>query len=266
MYLLSDQRFGRAVALGALDADALPQPLSPPSTIGPLANPAAICLDGLGRVHIADAGNGRVVSFALATGTWTSFGAGRLGAVTGVTADASGRIHAATGQKLVRADGVDGAGLVELPLPAGARPVAVAIANGDRLAVVDAATRAVLLGDTTGSSWTAHPLPAGSKPIAIAARASGGVLVADLSGRRIVALDLAGSATTLIEAADGLVAPIAAVDDPPGITVADAGAGWIRRFLPVDGRWVAADFVRGRRADGSWRFDRVGGLTLGALS
>jgi hypothetical protein len=105
MYLLSDQRFGRAVALPALDADALPQPLVPPATTGGLVNPGAICLDWQGCLHIADAGNGRVVSLALATGTWTSFGAGTLGTVIGVAVDGGGRIHAANREKLFRADG-----------------------------------------------------------------------------------------------------------------------------------------------------------------
>jgi len=44
--------------------------------------------------------------------------------------------------------------------------------------------------------------------------------------------------------------------------VADAGLGWVRRFLPVAGDQVPADYVNGLRADGTHRFDRLGGMAV----
>jgi DNA-binding beta-propeller fold protein YncE len=272
MYLLSDQRFGRIVALLALDADALPQPLVPPAALGPLALPAGTCLDALHRLHIADPGNGRIVSFAFDTGAWTSFGDGAFPQVSDVAVDAQNRIYLVDGQRVLRVDDVDGSGQVELSGPAsGRRPVAITVDRDGRLVIVDAASRGLLVSEDDGASWAPLGFPEGpegpeSRPVSVSPRRDGGVLVADLGGRRVVGFDGGGNASILIDSTDGLTSPIAAVEDEPGITVADAGPGWIRRYLPVDGRYVAADFVRGRRPDGTWRFDRVGGLTRGALS
>lgn len=270
MYLLSDQRFSRIAALIALDADALPQPLVPPSAIGRLARPAGTCLDALRRLHIADSDNGRLVSFAFDTGAWTSSGAGAFPHVRDVAADAQSRLYLVDGRRVLRVDDVDGSGQVELSGPSpGRRPIAVTVEENGRLVVADAASRGLLVSDDEGASWVPIPLPDGpaaSVPVSVSPRRGGGVLVADLGGRRVVGLDGAGNATLLIDSTDGLTFPTAAVEDGPGITVADAGPGWIRRYLPVEGRYVAADFVRGKRPGGTWRFDRVGGLTRGDLS
>ena len=79
------------------------------------------------------------MSFAFATGAWTALGADTLGQVTGVAADDGGRIFAADGVRLVRADDPSGAGLVQLPLPSSALLLAVAVDSEGRLAVVDLA-------------------------------------------------------------------------------------------------------------------------------
>jgi hypothetical protein len=269
MYLLSDQRFGRITAISALDPDALPIPLVPPTTIGGLGHPGACCLDAQSRVHVVDTDNARIASYDFGTNTWTAFGSGALTAPTGVGADAVGSIYIADAPRVLRVDDVSGAGMVQLAgIDPSRRPVAVTCI-GSRIAIVDGQTRGIATSDDAGATWVDHPLPPGpmlNHPVAITPRPDGGVLVTDLGNRRVVAFDAAGSATMVLSDTDGLVAPVAAVDDGPGITVADAGPGWIRRYLPVNGAWVAADFLRGRNPDGSYRFDKVAGLAIGAVA
>ena len=67
MYLVSDQRSNRVIALPAIDSDALSQSLVPPPAIGGLSLPSGLCLDASRRLHIADTGNGRIVTLALDT-------------------------------------------------------------------------------------------------------------------------------------------------------------------------------------------------------
>jgi len=270
MYLVSDQRSNIVIALPAIDSDALNQSLVPPTAIGSLLLPAGLCLDASRRLHIADSGNGRIVTFALDTVTWTTFSAGALASPLDVAVDALNRIYAVDGQRVLRFDDADGSGGMVLPgLTANQRPVAVIVDVSGRLFIVDATNRGLWFTDDDGVSWQSLPLPEGAKlnrPFSVAQRRHGGLLVTDLANRRIVAFEPDGTSSTIIDESDGLISPVTAREDGPGITVLDAGPGWIRRFLPVEDRYVAADFVRGRRPDGTFRFDRPAGLTIGATS
>lgn len=270
MYFASDQRLNRIIMLPALDADALQLPLVPPASFGALSRPAGICLDSNRNLHIADFDNGRIVTVALDTATWTAFGAGTLGHPLDVAIDAMSRIYAVDGLRVVRAEAADGSGAIVLSgLQDDQRPIAVTLDANDRLFVVDAKSRGLAFTEDDGDSWEALALPAGekpSRPVSIGPRRDGGVLVVDLANRRVVAIEVDGTSSIVVDASDGLIAPVCAREDGPGITVLDAGAGWIRRFLPVGDRHVAADFVRGRRADGTARFDRLVGLSVGATS
>ena len=270
MYFVSDQRANRVIALPAIDSDALSQSLVPPPTIGGLSLPAGLFLDTSRRLHIADTGNGRIVTFALDTATWTTFDAGTLGSPLDVTVDAMNRIYAVDGQSVLRVDGVDGSGRIVMPgLTANQSPVAVMVDAAGRLFIVDATNRGLWFTDDDGASWQSLPLPEAAKlnrPLSVAQRSDGGVLVADLGNRRIIAFEADGTGSTIIDESDGLFLPLSAREDGPGITVLDVGLGWIRRFLPVGDRYVGAEFVRGRRPDGTFRFDRPASLTIGAAS
>jgi streptogramin lyase len=269
MYVISDQRADCLVALPALDPDALFHPLVAPAAFGPLSRPAGLCLGPGPAVHVADAGNQRVATVSLASGSWTGFGAGLLADPRDVAVDADGRLYVADSRQVVRADGPDGTGLVVLSAVQRQRPTSVAVDPGGRLYIVDAAARAVLVSVDDGRTWDLLAMPeaeAASRPLSVSARQHGGVLVADPGTRRVVAFDAAGTATTLVSADDGLFVPVVAVEDGPGITVLDAGPEWVRRFLPVGGGYVAADFVRGRRGDGTRRFARPAGLATGTAS
>ncbi len=138
-----------------------------------------------------------------------------------------------------------------------------------RLFIIDSKTQGLLFSDDDGASWQSLPFPQGEKPTSpssVEQRRNGGVLVADLANHRIVAFEPDGTSSTIINESDGLFLPVSASEDDPGVTVIDAGPGWIRRFLPVGERYVAADFVRGRRPDGTFRFDRLTGLAIGSTS
>jgi hypothetical protein len=269
MYLVSDQRSNRIVALLTLDADALIQPLVPPAAFVTLSLPTGLCLDANHRLHIADSANSRIVTFAFDTAIWTTFGAGVLTHPLDVAVDAGNRIYAVDGQRVLRVDDAGGSGAVVLSgLTASQRPIAITVDVAGRLFIVDAKSQGLWLTDDDGASWNQLLLPAGDKPstpVSVAPQRNGGVLVADLANCRIVAFDPNGIGSTIIEESDGLIYPVSAKEDGPGITVLDAGAGWIRRFLPVGDRYVAADFVRGRRPDGTWRFDRLAGLAIGVI-
>jgi DNA-binding beta-propeller fold protein YncE len=270
MYVISDQRSNCVVALPALDADALLQSLVPPVAFGRLSLPAGICLDSRHRLHVADMGNNRIVSFAFDTAMWTTFGAGVVTAPRDVAVDSGDRIYAVDSMQVLRVDADDGSGAFVLPgLDDGQRPIAIAVDADDRVFIVDATVQGVWVTEDEGGSWDRLTMPPGdvtSRPVALSAREAGGVLVSDLANHRVVAIDAGGAASTIIAAADGVFSPISAVEDGFGITVLDAGPEWIRRFLPVDAAQVAADFVRGRRADGTRRFGRPAGLAIGAAS
>jgi hypothetical protein len=270
MYLVSDQRSNRIVMFLTLDADALNQPLVPPAAFGALSLPAGLCLDANHRVHIADSANDRIVSFALDTATWTMFGAAVLTRPLDVAVDAGNRIYAVDSQHVLRVDDADGSGAVVLPgLTANQRPIAITVDVAGRLFIVDARSKELWFTDDDGVSWNSLPFPEGakpSKPVSVSPRGNGGVLVTDLANRRVLAFEPDGTGSTIIEESDGLISPVSAREDGPGITILDAGAGWIRRFLPVGDRYIAADFVRGRRPDGTWRFDRLAGLAIGVTS
>jgi DNA-binding beta-propeller fold protein YncE len=245
----------------------LAQHLAPPPNIGILSSPAGLCLDSNGRLHIADWGNCRIVTFDFDTSTWTAFGTGILGHPLDVASDGDGRIYAADGEHVIRFDSHDGSNPVVLPLGTpDQRPVAISV-DGEHMFVADTRSRGLWYSHDQGGSWGSLVLPEGDQPIAplsLSSRREGGVLVTDLANRRVIAIDSAGATTTIITEQDGLVAPIAAIQDGPGITVIDAGAAWLRRFLPVGSSYVAADFVRAQRADGSFRFERPSGLAIGA--
>lgn len=267
MYCIADQRRNRIAGLSALDPDGLVQPLVPPAEIGPMSAPSGLCLDGA-RLRIADSGHGRIVTVSLDTGGWSAFSTGVMVRPVDVASDARHRIYAVDGERLARADGEDGSGLVMMPgLAAGQRPVAITV-DGERIVIADARERRIWASGDDGASWAPIALPdAGAPPalVSLAPAAGGGVLVTDLANRRVVAVDPDGATKTVITPEDGLIAPVAARADGPGITVLDAGALWVRRFLPVNGRYVAADFVRGRAAGGQSRFDRPAGLAVGAF-
>jgi sugar lactone lactonase YvrE len=270
MYVISDQRRNRVVGFPALDADALGQSLQPPTTIGNLSLPSGLCLDASRRLHIADAANDRIVTFAFDTATWTTFGAGLVTNPRHVAVDANGRIYAVDGARILRVDKEDGTGAVVMPgLVEHQRPIAIAVDAAGRVFIVDATTRGLWFTANDGGSWDPLPLPAGdqpNRPVSISSRRDGGVLVSDLANHRVIAVDAGGGATTLITEDDGLFLPICAQEDGPGVTVLDAGPEWLRRFLPVGTRYVAADFIRGARPDGTSRFGRPSGLAIGAAS
>jgi hypothetical protein len=269
VYLLSDRYGERIVALSALDADLPLQPLVPPAVVGGLSSPGGTGLDSGQRLHIADTGNSRVVSVSLDTLTWSVAAATTSGPPLAVALDEQDRLHVADGHTLVRVDDIDGSGHVELVSSSrNWRPIAVAVDPTGSLAIVEGVSGEVLLSDDEGSTWTGHPLPPGGappKPVSLSARAAHGFVLTDLANRRVLTLAPDGTMTSLFDSSAGLVAPIAACDDGPGITVVDVGVGWLRRYLPVDAAYVGADFVRGRALDGTVRFDHVGGLTIGAV-
>jgi sugar lactone lactonase YvrE len=269
MYLVSDQRSNRVIALPAIDSDALSQLLVPPTAIGGLLLPAGLCLDANRRLHIADSGNGRIVTFALDTATWTTFGAGALAHPLDVAVDRMNRIYTVDGERILRVDSADGSGAVVLPgLTAEQRPIAVTLDADDRLFMVDSKSGGLAFTEDGGNSWQSLALPLGAKsciPVSVGQRREGGVLVVDLANRRVVAFEPDGTSSVVIDESDGLISPVCAREDGLGITVLDAGACWIRRFLPVGDRYIAADFVRGRRGDGTLRFDRPAGLSVGAM-
>lgn len=149
------------------------------------------------------------------------------------------------------------------------RPIAVAVDAAGRVFIVDATSPGLWVTTDDGGTWTSLALPDAdtpSRPVSISARHDGGVLVSDLANRRIVAVEADGSTTTVIDEDDGLFLPIFAQEDGPGITVLDAGPEWVRRFLPVGGRYLPADFIRGPRPDGTLRFGKPSGLAIGATS
>lgn len=218
---------------------------------------------------IADNGNGRVVTYDPATNDWSSFGAGTLAQPTGVAADLKHRILVADGRRLARADDAAGTGQVELvpPRPRFA-PAGVAVQTAGRIAVADAAGGALLISDDPdGTSWSTVPLPSGPdpcRPWGVAPSPDGGILVTDVANARVLVVAPDSTVATVLEADDGLLVPVIAVSAGPGLVVADAGAGWVRSFLPVAGAYEPATLIRGR-ADGAYRFDRIGGLAAGDL-
>jgi len=270
MYVISDQRRHRVVGFPALDADVLGQSLLPPAALGHLSFPAGLCLDASRRLHIADAANHRIVTFALDTATWTTFGAGQLTTPRDVAVDPDGRIYAVDSRQILRVDAEDGSGAVAMPgLVDQQRPIAIAVDCAGRVFIVDATSEGLWFTADDGGTWTPLALPDAdnpSRPVSISARQAGGVLVCDLANRRIVAVDADGTATIVIDEDDGLFLPMFAQEDGPGITVLDAGPEWVRRFLPVGTRYVAADFIRGPRPDGTLRFGKPSGLAIGAAS
>jgi sugar lactone lactonase YvrE len=76
---------------------------------GGLSQPEDLCIDGQGRLWIADTGAGRLVSWDPVSGAWRTVGAGNLEGPTGVYVAGSGTIYAAdfAAQKVVvfRPDG-----------------------------------------------------------------------------------------------------------------------------------------------------------------
>jgi serine/threonine protein kinase, bacterial len=188
MYFISDQASNPVVALPAIDADALNQPLAPPASIGRLSLPLGLFFDGSRRLHIADSANGRIVTWALETGAWSTFGAGALRRPLDVVVDAKNRIYVVDGQRILRVDAEDGSGAVVLSgLTANQRPIAIAVDITGRIFIIDSRTRGLWFTDDEGGSWQPLGFPEGevpSKPVSVAARHDGGVLVTDLGNRR----------------------------------------------------------------------------------
>jgi sugar lactone lactonase YvrE len=147
-----------------------------PSAVGKLAEPAAVCIDGTGRVLIADRGNSRIVRVNDLGGLgWAAFGPAPASAYahlkgpTGVRHDASGALLVADfgGRRLLRLYALGATGQESIVPQTGDEPgllgpvsvVKLAAMDADddpaeRLLVVDAASRRLLeLARDADGTW-----------------------------------------------------------------------------------------------------------------
>ena len=267
MIAITDQRSGRGLLLPALDADVAMQPLLPDASVGPLRVPLGLCVHASRYVAIADSGNGRIVVFDAASSTWSSFGAGTLASPRAVVPDGAGGLLVADTARVVRVVDQTGAAPSDVLPPAdGSLPLAVAARNGTD---IDVATADGRLRRTTdgGATWTDIALdgPSPARPVALARTATGATYVCDLGNARVLAVADDGSVTTALDERHGVVLPTAVAVADRDLFVVDTGANRIRRFALHDDRIEPAEYVNGRRPDGTFRFDRVGGITLGSF-
>lgn len=273
MLCVTDQRGASLTLVPDLDADGAITALRPPPSVGAMVKPCGLALDG-SRVVVCDTGRDRLLVWEAATHTWTSVTpsslTGGLRRPMSVAATPDGGAYVAEAQRVVRvADltAADGGGAVDVDVAAaGRRRVLVVALTEDGALAVARADGTVGFSNDDGATWTEVVLP-GARITGLCAFA-GGVAAADLAGRAVWAVGAAGSPLRLLGEGDGLVLPSAVAPVPgtaEGLVVADIAWNRLRRYAFVGGAAVAAEYVNGRRADGSLRFDRLGGLASGVL-
>lgn len=215
---------------------------------------------------MADLEADRIVVVEPSTNTWTSFECERA---RSISVDSGGRLFAA-GRRLIRFDDLTGSGQTAIIEADPLTPSAVHVSRA-----IDASDIDVAMSDGTlhrsadgGTTWSVVDL-AGAVPAAVSDLCrmdDGTVVFADLANRRVGAVAANGTVSTLIDETLGLGLPSCLTSAGNQLFVADIGFNRIRRYVVTPSEVVAAEFVAGRREDGSYRFDRVTGIAEGELS
>lgn len=204
------------------------------------SRPAAVAVDAANRIHVADAGNHRIVRVDDATGAgWAAFGT--PGGPTPGDPIAAGMFRT---------------------------PLGLAIDALGRLVVTDpGAGRAVRMDDLEGNGWTVVPLPAAAaphRPLGVAA-GPGWVAISDVGNRAVHVFDENDQLVASLDGAmEGLPVPAYLASDGPRLVVADVVANEVRRYR-LDGATLAmGDRVRGSSpARLTPLFQEIGGIASG---
>ncbi len=229
-----------------------------------------VCVHASRYVLVADSVNCRVVVYDARSNAWSAFGDPSVFQVPrAVCSDASGGLLIVDAVRLVRVADPTGGNLAELlPMLAGRTLLAVACTAG----TIDVATDegALLRSTDDGKTWTRIDLvgPVPVMPSAIARGDVGPTYVCDIANGRLLAVDSKGEVSTVLDGTNGVVLPTAVSTSPDGrdVWIVDAVANRIRRFaVHLDGI-EPAEYGNGRQADGSCRFDQVGGIALGEFA
>lgn len=197
-----------------------------------LSNPKGIVFDGNGRMYVADAGRGAVISFGLPSGSGSTYVSG-LSSPVGVALDLAGNLYvgeSATGNVLkFAADRTKTTFATGLGGPAG-----LAFDNSGNLFVADftgGKINKVTPGGVVSSFATGLNLPAG-----LAFDSAGNLFVADSGTGTIFKLTPAGAKSTF---ATGLGRPYGIAFDRNGnLIVADNEDGATLRFNPEGAKTV----------------------------
>lgn len=270
MLVITDQRHSRALLLTELDPDRPMQSLIPNAAVGPVSKPLGVCIHANRYVLVADSVNCRIVVYDTTSNTWSAFGdASVFQAPRAICSDASGGLLIVDTVRLVQVADPTGGSLTEmLPVSAGRIPLAVACAAGTMEVAIDEG--ALLRSTDDGKTWNrielAGPVP--TMPSAIARGAIGPTYVCDIANGRLLAVDSSGEVSTILDATDGVVLPtsVSTSSDGRDVWIVDAVANRIRRFAVHPDGVEPAEYVNGRQADGSFRFDQVGGIALGEFA
>lgn len=269
MFALSDQRHRRILVFDTLDPDVAGLALAPPAALGGIGAPLGLCI-GAGHLLVADHARDLVWAVELSGSTWHTIGAATVDRPRAVAVSADGAVFVTDRHRLWRFDDVAGTNPTELiPPVAGVATLAVAVDTTTLYATTsDGRLRRSVDG---GISWADSDL-GGIRPAApfgLFVAEDGTAIVCDAANRRVLAVDPAGTVTELLAATsaadDSLALPVAAVLAAGDVVVADAAWNRLRRYAMTGGPPVAAEYLNGRRHDGTYRFDRIGGLTYGEL-
>ncbi len=274
MLCVTDQRSATLTLIPELDSDGAIVSLRPPPGVGALARPAGLALSD-SRIVICDTGRDRLVVWEATTHTWhvvtPSSPSGELRKPLAVAPTPGGGAYVAEASRVLKVADLssgDGGGAVDVDVAARGvrRVVGLALTLGGALAVARA-DGTVGFSHDEGATWSEVSLP-GARITGMCAFGEG-VVAADLAGRAVWSVAETGAPVMLLREGDGLALPsaVAAVPGAPQeLVVADAGWNRLRRYALLGGGAVAAEYVNGRRADGSFRFDRLGGLASGTLA
>ena len=261
MFVLTDLRHRRLLLVPALDAPAGALARVPPASIGPLTAPMAPVIRD-GHIALADHGTDRVVVHTPSTNEWHAFPTGPW--PRSIAIDDNSAVYVA-GRPLERFDDLDGTNPTTI-IDAGANaPMAVA-ATGVFDLDVTMSDGTLRRSHDAGVTWQSVDLQGATRtaPTAIASTDDGGVFVSDLANRRIVHVSADNVVTTVIDENSGLGLVSSMTATGNQLVVADIGWNRIRRYVFTLSEVVAADFLNGRRDDGSYLFDRVTGITEGS--
>ena len=238
MFVLTDLRHRRLLLVPALDAPAGALARVPPASIGPLTAPMAPVIRD-GHIALADHGTDRVVVHTPSTNEWHAFPTGPW--PRSIAIDDNSAVYVA-GRRLERFDDLDGTNPTTI-IDAGANaPMAVA-ATGVFDLDVTMSDGTLRRSHDAGVTWQSVDLQGATRTVHV-------------SADNVV--------TTVIDESSGLGLVSSMTATGNQLVVADIGWNRIRRYVFTLSEVVAADFLNGRRDDGSYLFDRVTGITEGS--